>query len=115
MKRDAKLYVVVDRALAPGLQISQAMHAAHAFAAQHPACEAEWYATSNTLAVLSAPGDVLVALEHQARALGVRAAPFFEVDLDEQLTAIALEPGELSARLCRGLLPALSPARALVA
>lgn len=99
-----RLYVVLDGTLPPGLQLSQALHAARAFAAAHPEREAAWYARSNTVAVLSAAdGDALAALAQQARALDVPLATFREPDLGGRLTAIAVGPGADAGRLCRGL------------
>jgi len=115
-----KLYVVVDGSLAPGLQIAQALHAFREFLAAHPEAEARWYGGSNTLAVLAADGEralhdlLRVATRHQ-----IRAAAFREPDLaaggTAPVTAVALEPGDLAARLCRGYPLALSARAARLA
>lgn len=109
MAPDARLYVVVDRTLAPGLQIAQAIHAARAFADRHPALEAAWFRASNTVAVLAARDEAHVrALLAEADGLGIPAAAFEEPDLHGRATAAAFAPVALAARLCRGLPPALA-------
>jgi hypothetical protein len=46
---------VVDESLPPGLAAAQAVHAAVAWQAAHPAAAARWMEASNTVAVLAAP------------------------------------------------------------
>lgn len=105
----AKLFVVVDSTLAPGLQIAQAIHAARAFAAEHPDLEADWFDRSNTVAVLTLAGErALLKLANAAAALDVPCATFEEPDLLGRTTALALAPGPTSARLVRALPLALS-------
>lgn len=109
MSAAAALFVVVDGTLAPGLQIAQAIHAKDEFTRAHPALEAAWAATSNTLAVLAAAGEAeLHALVAHADIVDVPRSVFEEPDLDGRLTAVALAPGAAAARLVRGLPPALS-------
>lgn len=50
-----KLYVVVDSALPPGLQLAQSVHAAFHLSVEHPEVISRWYADSNYLVVLSHP------------------------------------------------------------
>ena len=89
--------------LSPAQQAVQAAHAALAFAAKHP----ELAAASLPLALLSVPDQLalcwLIADAERAR---LRLATFSEPDLDDALTAIALEPA--AGRLVRHLPLALA-------
>lgn len=103
-----RLYVVVDGSLAPGLQIAQAIHAKDEFTRAHPAAERAWGERSNTIAVLAVvDGRALRALLARCVEWDVAHARFDEPDLGGATTAVALAPGPLSARLVRGLKPAL--------
>lgn len=103
-----KLYLIVRADLPPGLQLSQAVHAAQAFQAAHPALCAAWMAASNTLVVVGAPdGAALAALRDRAARAGVPRASFCDDDLGLE-TALALAPGPAARRLCRGLPLALA-------
>lgn len=50
-----RLRIIVRNDLDPGPQAAQAVHAAMAWQAQHPAEAARWAAESNTVALLAAP------------------------------------------------------------
>ena len=52
----AKLYALVRSDLAPGAQAVQAAHALRLYQAAFPAEEAAWWAQSNHLVILAAPG-----------------------------------------------------------
>jgi hypothetical protein len=39
----------------------------------------------------------------KANGLGIKFAVFYEPDLNNELTAIALEPGKHSGKLCNGM------------
>lgn len=94
---------MVTRAdLPPGAQAVQAMHAAIDFAITYPALTAAWHSASNTLVILVVPDELALGwLEQDARAAGLRVAPFHEPDLDGALTAVAFEPA--AGRLLRHL------------
>ena len=101
---ELRLYVVVALSLAPGARVAQAVHAAFAFAAAHPAATAAWTAASNTIAVVGVRDETALAeLLHRAGTYGLATAAFREPDLGDALTAVALGPDALTARLCRGL------------
>jgi peptidyl-tRNA hydrolase len=88
-----RLYVVTRADLAPGAQIAQSVHAAFAFAAQHGEAARAWMAASNTVACLVAQDEAeLEAIAGAAQGRGLRVAVFREPDLDDALTAVALEP-----------------------
>ncbi len=102
----ARLHVVVRADLPAGSRAVQAVHAARAFADQHPELEREWFATSNTLALLEVDDEpALERLSESAAAKGVAAAGFREPDLGDSLTAIAIAPA--GKKLCQGLRLAL--------
>ena len=109
IKLGDKLYVIVREDLTPGLQIAQACHAARQFAADHPEIEAEWFSQSNHIVVLSVPSEgFLWDLERKSIERRIAISRFEEPDLDSSLTAIAIEPGLASEKLCSGLKLALS-------
>jgi hypothetical protein len=87
--------------LAPGLQASQAVHAAQLYALEHAQRHAEWHAASNTIAIKSAPdADALDALQARAASAGVPVSAFVDDDLGPRLTSIALGPGSKAAKFC---------------
>lgn len=85
-----KLYVIVQTVLDAGLKAAQAIHAFRAFQDDHPEVEADWHANANNIVVLQA--DELPSLADQLEARGFRLARFHEPDLDDQLTAVCVEP-----------------------
>lgn len=94
-----KLFIVVDKALSPGLKIAQALHAFRAFIAAHADIERQWFLDSNNIVVLE-HADV-PGIEHDVASLGYATAIFREPDLHDQITAIAVEPR--AGRLLRDL------------
>ena len=95
-----KLYLVTREDLPPGSQAIQSIHAAIQFVHDHPEAELPWYEMSNTLALLSVPGEAdLVRLVSNAAAQRLRHSAFREPDLGLALTAAAFEPGRRSKRL----------------
>jgi hypothetical protein len=66
--------------------------------------EALWFEASNYLALLSVPTEGhLIKLYEKASSIGIRCSLFREPDIDNEVTAIVLEPGKVSRRLCSGL------------
>lgn len=95
-----KLYVVTRRDLPPGPQAVQSCHAAIQFAAEHAEIWARWYEQSNTLALLSVSDEkALLKLAQKAEMHGLKVSLFREPDLQDAVTAIALEPQ--AGRLCK--------------
>lgn len=98
-----KLTLVVRNDLRAGQQAVQSVHAFTEFAHQHPDIEREWYASSNTLALLSVPDEsTLRRVLEEAEGRGIRRSHFREPDLGDQVTALCLEPSPEVRRLCRG-------------
>jgi uncharacterized lipoprotein YddW (UPF0748 family) len=82
----------------------QSSHALIDFILKYPADALMWHKDSNYLAQLSVPDeDALYKLLEKARARGIKVVPFFEPDLNNQLTAICLEPTEESRKLTSSL------------
>ena len=103
-----KLYVIGREDLGPGYMSVQAMHAAIQFQHDQPEHAVTWFKQSNYLGFLSVLNeDELTRIINKATALGVRFSVFREPDIDDQITAIALEPGVLSKKLCSNLKLAL--------
>jgi len=99
-----KLVLVIRSDLRPGQQAVQAAHAMRQFAFQHPDADRSWFERSNTLALLSVSDEAaLERLADRADDLDLKLSVFREPDLGNSLTAIALEPGPRSQRLCRNL------------
>jgi peptidyl-tRNA hydrolase len=99
---------VVRGDLAPGLQIAQACHAATTFMIEHPESAKHWLTTSNYIVVLRTESEFdLQELARQAREQNIERTLFREPDLEYELTAIALAPGEKSKKLCQHLKLAL--------
>jgi len=91
---------VLDKTLKPGQQIAQCAHAIVEFSIQHPQIFKEWHDTSNYICCLIA--DDLPDLLQRCRDLNMEFTPFYEPDLNNQLTAIAIEPSQLAKSLLRG-------------
>ncbi len=99
-----KLYVITRRDLDPGYQAVQGQHAAIDFILEHPEISKHWHKVSNYLGFLSVENECqLFKLLEWAAALDIKFTMFKEPDIDNELTAIALEPGEKTKRLCSHL------------
>lgn len=111
-----KLYIVCRADLEPGYQAVQSCHVAFQFAMEHLEMTTRWFTDSNYLILLSVPDErALLVLLERARRLGLKSSMFREPDIGNQITAIALEPGFVTQRLCRNLPKALAPVAQLVA
>jgi peptidyl-tRNA hydrolase len=94
--------------LGAGYMSVQAMHAAIQFQHDHPEHAGIWYKQSNYLGFLSVSNeDELTRLINKAETLGIKFSVFREPDINDQITAIALEPGVLSKKLCSNIKLAL--------
>lgn len=98
------LYVLTRRDMTPGYQGVQSIHAAMEFALRYPDVTETWHGDSNYLCWLSVKNEavlnsyLLAAWQKQLLAVG-----FYEPDVNDQLTAIAIQPGQRSALLVKGL------------
>lgn len=88
------------RDLSPGYQAVQSSHALIEFILKHPELSGKWHEESNYLGQFSvADEEQLYLLLEKARSKGLKVVPFYEPDIDNQLTAIALEPTAEARRL----------------
>lgn len=96
-----KLYIAVRADLTPGLQAAQSVHAAFHFFDDWPSIARAWIHDSNFLVVVAVPDELALA-ELAARAVeeGLARTIVREPDLDNTITAVALEPGHVASRLC---------------
>lgn len=107
-----KLYLITRRDLEPGAQAAQLIHAMTEFCLHHPEITRTWYDISNTVVVLSVANEQeLWKLQNKAHKLDIICSSFKEPDLDNQLTAMVLEPTENSKMLCKNLPLALTNIR----
>jgi hypothetical protein len=84
------------------------LHAWREFVEEYPIEEQGWYECSNYVALLSVPTEQeLLQIADNAQRKGLRLSVFREPDLNNQVTAIVLEPGNKSRRLCGRLRLAL--------
>ena len=104
IKEGDKLYVITRQDLEPGYQAVQSMHALRQFTAEHPEIDKMWFEQSNYLGLLSvADEQELNMLIEQATAHDINFSIFREPDVENQITAIALAPGQKSKKLCSKL------------
>lgn len=102
------MYVITRQDLAPGYQAVQSIHAAIQFKFEHPEVSKNWFEQSNYLGLLSvADEQELISLIEQASQKGIKFSVFREPDINDQITAVALEPGNKSKKLCSHLKLAL--------
>lgn len=86
------------------VQTVQSAHAAIDFQYQHPAEATNWFKNSNYLALLTVKDEEsLKDLIIKATMRGIKHTIFREPDLDNQITAIALEAGVSSQKLTSSL------------
>jgi hypothetical protein len=87
-----------------GLAAAQCSHAAFEFSRQYPVITRRWMADSNFIVLVTAINeDALRVLVAQASSRGIRHITNAEPDLNNQLTAVVLAPGQPAQRLCASL------------
>jgi len=91
-----RLYVVGRRDLSVGSQAAQTGHAlAELCVRQRDGGLMDWADNHKTLIIVSVKDeDELRALSKALNSAGVRVQPFFEPDMDDQMTAIAVHPSD---------------------
>ena len=103
IKEGDKLYLVTRKDLSPGQRAVQAAHALQEFAIEYPETNRAWYDNSNYLAILEVENEeALEALAGEAHGNFFQTVWFYEPDMENQLTAIAIEP-QGGKRLCSNL------------
>lgn len=87
--------------LAPGYALTQTVHAMADFSISHPREFQQWHSSSNYLACLSVKDEQsLQALEFKLLSEGIKHTTFREPDIQNQITAIAIEPSDRAKRIC---------------
>jgi hypothetical protein len=90
--------------LSIGYQAAQCVHAARLFQDEFPEIEGAWFKKSNYIVLLTiANEESLSALINEAKEKQIRLSIFKEPDLNNEITAVTLEPGIRSKKLCRNL------------
>lgn len=96
--------VVVRRDLKPGQQMAQALHAAFSFSVQNPDLTSDWHDISNYIVVLSVKDqDELKKLIQKCWDSKLIFTAFREPDLNNDFTAICIEPSDETARITSSL------------
>ena len=100
IKEGDKLFVITRRDISSGYQAAQGCHALTEFFLEYPDLTKSWHDNSNYIAILAVESEgKLIKLFEKVKARGVRCSGFCEPDMNNQLTAIVLEPGRDSKRL----------------
>lgn len=99
-----KLIVITRRDLSPGQQAIQASHASIEFQYEHSEIAKEWNDNSKHLVFLSVENEEeLKKFLQKIQFKDLRYSIFIEPDIGNQLTAICLEPGQVSQKLTSNL------------
>lgn len=95
---------MVRKDLSAGDQAAQAAHAAFYFGQEHPSVCAAWHRDSQYLVLLAASDEeALRTLLQRATDQAIPVSEYYEPDLENSLTAIALAPSAETRRLCANL------------
>jgi peptidyl-tRNA hydrolase len=90
--------------MTPAYQAIQSGHAAIQFQYDYPDIAKEWYDNSNYLIYLSVENEnELKRLIHRLEKSNIKYSVFRESDIDNQITAIAIEPSDKTRRLVSNL------------
>lgn len=104
IKANDKLYIIIRSDLKSGAKLAQACHCAFQFAKEHPEVTSNWMNISNYICILESENEAnLLELLSKANNEGIKTSYFLEEDFGNSLTAIALEPGNKSKKLCQKL------------
>lgn len=99
-----KLIVITRRDLSPGSQAVQAAHAAIEFQHEYFKIAKQWNSESKYLIFLSVQDEQsLLTLLEKIQKHGLKCSVFREPDINNEITAIAVEPSEKSRKLCSNL------------
>lgn len=99
-----RLYIIGRSDLKPGLRAAQLVHVGIDFAGYHGPALFDWEVDGGVLVLLEVPGMAeLEALQKRAfNTRGIWSCAFYETDLDNQLTGVALY-GDGASELVRDL------------
>lgn len=99
-----RLVLVTRGDLSAGYQSVQPTHAAIQFIFTFPTVSRRWYKNHKNIATLAAPSELaLVNLFKKAEEAGLKCVIFKEPDIGNEVTAIAIEPHELTYKLTSSL------------
>ena len=99
-----KLITVTRKDLNPSYQAVQSAHAAIKFQHDYPSISKEWNEKSQYLIMLSVSSmNDLDHLMEKLRKKNILFSIFKEPDLNNEITAIALEPTKLSQKICSNI------------
>ena len=95
------MYIVTRNDISLQYQIPQVTHAAIQFANDYPLEQEKWFKESNTVVILAAK-DIkqLKQFENSLKEKNIKFSSFYEPDIGNELTAIAIVPSEQSKKLC---------------
>lgn len=97
-----KLYIITREDLSPAYQAVQSAHAVADFIFQHGDVANVWHNISNYIIILTVPHEAdLYAVTQTLRGLNISFTKFTEPDIGNELTAIAIEPGDKSRDFCK--------------
>lgn len=75
------------------------MHAALDFTLEYPEQVQSWHSISNHICILAARSEEdLIKLAHRLIKKGLHFVAFTEPDLNDEVTAIAIQPGKLARK-----------------
>lgn len=95
------MYIIVRGDLKPGEQLAQACHAAFKFTVKFENLTADWMEKSNYLVIVSVKDEFEInKLLKKADEQYIKHISFEEPDYNNSITAVVLEPGDKSKRLC---------------
>ncbi len=98
------LIIVSRQDISPGYLACQSCHAIAEFSQEHPEIYQNWYNFSQAITLLAVPNeDHLKHLISKLAQRGIKCSIFIEPDIDNQVTAITIEPGEASFKLCSSI------------
>ena len=97
--KQIKLTTVSRRDLTPGSQSVQSSHALTQFIFEHPEISKIWFKNPYLIQLSVENEEQLQKLIYKLQKLNIKHSIFSEPDLNNQLTAIAIEPSENIRRL----------------
>ena len=102
--QQSKLIVITRRDLSPGQQAIQSAHAAIEFQHEHSEIAKQWNTNSKYLIFLSVENEQqLKFFLEKIKFYDLKYSTFFEPDIGNQLTAIAIQPSHITHRLVSNL------------
>lgn len=104
MQKNPKLVLITRNDLTPGQQAAQIVHAGIDFTFEHPNRAGPWHKDSNYVVLLSAKDENhLINLIQKCELKELKYTAFREPDLENSITAIAIEPSELTQKMVSNL------------